>query len=206
MPKTSGETKMEKMIEELQSAMSMVAVEFVSSLEKTLGRHDAQFVVILEKLDTMNASGQPPKNTTGEFNSSGCFQTPSGDNSKTDSDGDKHPEGSSEKTGKCWNSSGTSSGGETTAGIPPWMDLSMFDGTDPIAWLSQVEQYFLVHRTPVGERVQMALIAMTGRSMFWAQWVLHRSATIPWGRFMQELFERFGDSYVINAYESMHLS
>ncbi|XP_057766739.1 uncharacterized protein LOC130987132 [Salvia miltiorrhiza] len=88
----------------------------------------------------------------------------------------------------------------------PRMDIPMFDGTDPIAWLAQSEQYFLVHRTPPSDRVQLALIAMSGRAMFWAQWVLRRSASIEWSQFSQELIERFGDSSAINAYEAMHIT
>ncbi|XP_057794044.1 uncharacterized protein LOC131010514 [Salvia miltiorrhiza] len=88
----------------------------------------------------------------------------------------------------------------------PRMDLPIFDGTDPIAWLAQSEQYFLVHRTPLSDRVQLALIAMSGRAIFWAQWVLRRSASIEWSQFSQELIERFGDSSAINAYEAMHIT
>ncbi|KAH6771377.1 hypothetical protein C2S52_016180 [Perilla frutescens var. hirtella] len=47
---------------------------------------------------------------------------------------------------------------------------------------------------------------MTGRSMFWAQWVLRRSTTIPWDQFSQEIIERFGDTSSLNAYEAMHLT
>ncbi|KAH6775676.1 hypothetical protein C2S52_013237 [Perilla frutescens var. hirtella] len=76
----------------------------------------------------------------------------------------------------------------------PKIEFPTFDGSDPIAWLAQAEQYFLVHQTPLTDRVQIALIAMTRRSMFWAQWVLCRSATITWVQFTRELVERFGDS------------
>ncbi|KAH6767732.1 hypothetical protein C2S52_018715 [Perilla frutescens var. hirtella] len=77
---------------------------------------------------------------------------------------------------------------------------------DPIAWLAQAEQYFLVYHTPMNDRVQLALITMTGRSMFWAQWVLRRSTAITWAQFTRELVEHFGDSSAVNAYEAMHLT
>ncbi|KAH6786790.1 hypothetical protein C2S52_006342 [Perilla frutescens var. hirtella] len=68
----------------------------------------------------------------------------------------------------------------------PRIEFPSFDGTDPIAWLAQAEQYFLVHHIPMNDRVQLALIAMTGRSMFWAQWVLRRSAAITWTQLTRE--------------------
>lgn len=92
------------------------------------------------------------------------------------------------------------------ANLFPRMDLPTFDGTDSLAWLAQAEQYFLVHKTDVWQRVQLALIAMFGKAMFWAQRVLRRALSIPWEQFSKELVERFGDSSTINTYEVMHLT
>lgn len=85
------------------------------------------------------------------------------------------------------------------------MDLPMFDGTDPIAWLAQ---YFLVHRTPTSDRVQLALIAMSGAgnvlgAMGFAPFCLHSVESVL---FSQELIERFDDSSAINAYGAMHIT
>lgn len=88
----------------------------------------------------------------------------------------------------------------------PQLELPPFDGSDPIAWLAQAEQFFLVNNTPITDRVQLSLIAMSGRAMFWAQWVLRRSSSITWVQFSQELIDRFGDSSAINAYEAMHIT
>lgn len=110
------------------------------------------------------------------------------------------PEGSSSSTQKG-NGSGASNAIQN-----PKIEFPSFDGTDPIAWLAQAEQYFLVHQTPINDRVQLALVAMTGRSMFWAQWVMRRSATTTWTEFTRELLNRFGDSFAVNAYEAMHLT
>ncbi|KAL6579078.1 hypothetical protein OROMI_009294 [Orobanche minor] len=83
-------------------------------------------------------------------------------------------------------------------------ELPLFDGSDPMAWLAQAEQYFLVHNTAASERVSLALIAMSGRAMFWAQWAMRRCPGILWEQFSRELIERFGDSSTKNAYEAMH--
>lgn len=84
------------------------------------------------------------------------------------------------------------------------MELPLCDGYDHIAWLAQAEQYFLVHHTPVGKRVQLALMAMCGRAMFQAQWVLRQTSEIPWEQFTRELIDCFGNNSAINTYEAMH--
>ncbi|KAL6537761.1 hypothetical protein OROMI_025404 [Orobanche minor] len=76
------------------------------------------------------------------------------------------------------------------------MELPAFDGPDPIAWLAQAEQFFLVHNRPLCDRVKLGLIAMSGRAMFWAQWALRRDAAITWPQFSIDLIQRFGDSFV----------
>lgn len=90
--------------------------------------------------------------------------------------------------------------------LAPRMDLPIFDGGDPLPWLAQAEQYFLVNKTEEAMKVQLALIAMSGNAMFWAQWVLRRAAAISWPDFSKELVARFGDSSAVNAYEALHLT
>ncbi|KAL6569956.1 hypothetical protein OROMI_014470 [Orobanche minor] len=50
----------------------------------------------------------------------------------------------------------------------------------------------------------LALIAISGRAMFWAQWAMCRTSGMLWEQFSRELIERFGDSSTKNAYEAMH--
>lgn len=56
------------------------------------------------------------------------------------------------------------------------------------------------------QKVQLALIAMSGNAMFWTQWVLRRAVLISWADVLKELVARFGDSSAINAYEALRLS
>lgn len=90
----------------------------------------------------------------------------------------------------------------STTNALPHMDLPSFEGTNPLAWLAQAEQYSLVHKTATEQKVQLALIAMSGNAMFWAQWVLRRAALISWTDFSKELVARFGDSSAVNAYST----
>lgn len=63
-----------------------------------------------------------------------------------------------------------------------------------------------MHKTATEQKVQLALIAMSSNAMFWAQWVLRRTASILWADFSKELVGYFGDSSAVNAYEALHLT
>ncbi|XP_042024271.1 uncharacterized protein LOC121771535 [Salvia splendens] len=90
-----------------------------------------------------------------------------------------------------------------TLALQPTMQLPTFDGTDALPWLSRVDQYFLVHNTPQGQRVQLALIALAGPAMAWVQLLLRRRPLITWDQFSQELVGRFGNSPALDGYEAL---
>lgn len=199
-------------MDEMQTAIAAVTTrvsameDTMSSVEKTLGLHDIQFSLIMKKLNEMGSAlglgGGTTSSTAATQGHTAQAQVPFGA-PQTHNTGN-------ETAATPGTPAGTEQAGRgiavTPAASTPRMELPSFDGTDPIAWLAQAEQYFLVHQTPVADRVQLALIAMSGKSMFWAQWVLRHSAAITWIQFTQELLERFGDSSAINAYEAMQLT
>ncbi|KAL6530435.1 Guanylate kinase 2 [Orobanche minor] len=65
----------------------------------------------------------------------------------------------------------------TSVAVLPKMDLSRFDEKN-LTRLTRVEQYFLVHRIPLGERLQMAVVAMTMIWIVWAPWMPHRATNM----------------------------
>ncbi|KAH6797171.1 hypothetical protein C2S52_021725 [Perilla frutescens var. hirtella] len=188
MPKTRNTSKMEKVIDEIQSAMDTMSTR-VSVVEVSLTSVDKTIAPILARLEERSSSEKTP------------MTSPSGSQTRNKSLQDSRGGSNGNTEG-----SGDGSGDPHVTSNMPRMDLPLFDGHDPLPWLAQAKQYFMVHRTPLCERAQLTPIAMTGRSMFWAQWVLRRSSTIPWGQFAQVLIEQFGDSSAINAYEAMHLT
>lgn len=149
MPMTRNATKMEKVIDEIQAALSAMSTR-VSVVEGSLSSVDKSLALILAKLEKRSALEEMPE-TPGGSQTENKSRQQSGGSSNENSEG----------------SGGGSRGSQVTSNMPR-MDLPFFDGSDPQAWLAQAEQYFLVHHTPLDERVQLALITMTGRSMFWA--------------------------------------
>lgn len=133
-------------MEDTQAAAAAIAARVsdvegsLTALDQALGRHDAQFAAILTKLDAMNLSTGQPHMTP----STGQPQTL---HREVHATGDQASASVDNRPG-----SGPDGGG-WSGGSLPRMDLPMFDGTDPIAWLAQAEQYFLVHRVPLSERV-----------------------------------------------------
>lgn len=49
------------------------------------------------------------------------------------------------------------------------MELLSFERSGAHAWLACVEEYFLVHKIPAAEKVELAVIALSGSSMSWCQ-------------------------------------
>ncbi|KAH6822518.1 hypothetical protein C2S53_008995 [Perilla frutescens var. hirtella] len=93
-----------------------------------------------------------------------------------------------------------STNGLTGPGSLPRLDLPTFDGSDPRAWIARADQYFMVHQTPISDKVSLALVAMGGDVLFWVQWMMRRFPTISWSQFTAELLLRFDDGSVVNRF------
>lgn len=56
------------------------------------------------------------------------------------------------------------------AALPARVELSLFDGSDPRAWLARAEQFFTIYPTSAEARVQHVYIVMTsGDALYWLQ-------------------------------------
>lgn len=75
----------------------------------------------------------------------------------------------------------------------PRMELPSFKGSEPRAWIARAAQFFLVHRTPMTDRVGLALVAMSGNALYGMQWMLRRFPDITWSQFTSELLLCFDD-------------
>ncbi|CAA0825193.1 Eukaryotic aspartyl protease family protein [Striga hermonthica] len=94
----------------------------------------------------------------------------------------------------------------TTLSGTPKIDLPSFDGSNPPAWIARAEQFFLVHHTPVAEKVPIALVAMSGDALYWVQGLMRRFPTIAWPQFIEELLFRFSTLTTVNAYEALKVT
>lgn len=42
-----------------------------------------------------------------------------------------------------------------------------FSMADPMGWISKAEQYFEIQRTPMANKIQLAMICMEGAALHW---------------------------------------
>jgi len=60
----------------------------------------------------------------------------------------------------------------TTPSIrPPTLDLSFFDGTNPLDWLFQADRYFSFNQIPLDQRIPMVEFHMQGDALSWFKWL-----------------------------------
>ncbi|XP_057790733.1 uncharacterized protein LOC131007835 [Salvia miltiorrhiza] len=85
------------------------------------------------------------------------------------------------------------------------MDLPVFDGLEPRGWIARANQYFLVHQIADNQKLQIAIIAMSGAALSWLHLFLRRTPNPAWPDFTRALLERFGDASTFNTYEALFL-
>ncbi|KAG6405915.1 hypothetical protein SASPL_133509 [Salvia splendens] len=86
------------------------------------------------------------------------------------------------------------------------MELPSFDGTDVCGWLSRATQYFIVNKTPINQRVDLAMNALSGPVTPWIQLILRRCPNLSWDQFSQELLIRFGTNQALDGYEALRMT
>ncbi|RHN51749.1 putative succinate dehydrogenase (quinone) [Medicago truncatula] len=80
----------------------------------------------------------------------------------------------------------------------PKLELSMFDGTDPLEWLFQAEQFFTFYQIPVESRLPMSSFYMKGDALCWFKWMYQNRQLFDWTTFTRALELRFGPSTYAN--------
>ena len=65
----------------------------------------------------------------------------------------------------------------------PPITIPTFNGSDAIAWLARAEQYFLVSKIPLDNRVSVPMEALIGLALPWIQLLMRRIPTLSWDRF-----------------------
>eukprot|EP00253_Pinus_taeda_P019119 PITA_19119 len=85
---------------------------------------------------------------------------------------------------------------------PPKLDMQKFDGSNPSAWLAQMEQYFeLNHLQDDWTKIRVATMYLDSQRWQWAEW--HQRCNAPfssWVQFTKDLQDRSeqGDSFLGN--------
>lgn len=75
---------------------------------------------------------------------------------------------------------------------PPKITLNSFDGSNPLDWIFQAEQYFEYTQTPPHQRLTFAPFFMQGAALTWFKWMHSNHQLSSWEGFTTDLELRFG--------------
>lgn len=76
----------------------------------------------------------------------------------------------------------------------PKIELSVFDGSEPLEWLFQAEQFFSFYNIPSENRLSLASFYMKGDALSWFKWMHQNHQLFDWTSFSKTLELRFGPS------------
>ncbi|XP_058732695.1 uncharacterized protein LOC131604261 [Vicia villosa] len=76
----------------------------------------------------------------------------------------------------------------------PKLELSLFDGSNPLEWLFQADQFFSFYNMPPENRLSLVSFYMKGDALSWFKWMHQNRLLTTWGSFTRELELRFGPS------------
>ena len=74
----------------------------------------------------------------------------------------------------------------------------MFDGSNPLEWLFQADQFFDFYNLPPVNRLSMMSFYMKGEALCWFKWMHQNHQLIDWQSFIKALELRFGPSTYTN--------
>ncbi|XP_057452390.1 uncharacterized protein LOC130744215 [Lotus japonicus] len=83
------------------------------------------------------------------------------------------------------------------------LQLTQFDGTDPVSWVFQAEQYFQFLQIPGDQRLHLAAFYMKGEALVWYRWMHTNRQLLSWDEFVRNLTLRFGPSDFENPQQSL---
>ncbi|PNX81391.1 hypothetical protein L195_g037409, partial [Trifolium pratense] len=77
---------------------------------------------------------------------------------------------------------------------PPKLRLLPFDGTSPLDWVFQANQFFTHYAIPPYQRLAHIASYMSGDALAWFQWMYNNNLLSTWEAFTAALEVRFGPS------------
>ncbi|KAK9053619.1 hypothetical protein SSX86_024693 [Deinandra increscens subsp. villosa] len=77
---------------------------------------------------------------------------------------------------------------------PPKITLPLFDGSNPLDWIFQAENYFTYYQIPVAQRLSLAVFYFTKDALSWYKHLAHNNLLGTWPDFKRALELRFGPS------------
>ncbi|KAL4592716.1 hypothetical protein LXL04_005719 [Taraxacum kok-saghyz] len=85
-------------------------------------------------------------------------------------------------------------GPQETQPRPPKLALPTFNGSNPLDWLFQADQYFSFYHIEPPERLTMTAFYLTGDALSWYKYLYNNNLLTTWDSFTQALTTRFGPS------------
>ncbi|GJS06497.1 transposon ty3-G gag-pol polyprotein [Tanacetum coccineum] len=86
---------------------------------------------------------------------------------------------------------------------PPKLNLPAFDGSNPLDWLFQADQYFSFYNITPPQRLSMIAFHLTGDALSWYKYVFNNRLLTTWEAFTRALETRFGPSTYDNHHAAL---
>ncbi|XP_022023391.1 uncharacterized protein LOC110923629 [Helianthus annuus] len=77
---------------------------------------------------------------------------------------------------------------------PPKISLPLFDGSNPLAWIFQADNYFNYYQIPPAERITLTAFHCIGDALSWYQHQSNNNLLGSWTEFKRSVELRFGPS------------
>ncbi|MCH83009.1 hypothetical protein A2U01_0003823, partial [Trifolium medium] len=81
--------------------------------------------------------------------------------------------------------------------------LPLFEGDDPVAWITRAEIYFDVQQTPDEMRVKLSRLSMEGPTIHWFNLLMETEDLLTWEKLKKELIARYGGRRLENPFEEL---
>lgn len=99
-------------------------------------------------------------------------------------------------------STGESSQGESRLSGKK-VKLPVFEGDDPVAWITRAEIYFDVQNTTEEMRVKLARLSMEGSTIHWFNLLMETEDNLSWEKLKKSLIARYGGRRLENPFEEL---
>lgn len=81
------------------------------------------------------------------------------------------------------------------------IDMLGLDGSDPAVWILQAERYFAFYQLNNGEKLEAAILALSGDALAWYRWSLNQQAVVTLGANENPILKKFRPILGGNIYE-----
>ncbi|PNY02722.1 retrotransposon-related protein [Trifolium pratense] len=81
--------------------------------------------------------------------------------------------------------------------------LPVFEGDDPVAWITRAEIYFDVQQTPDEMRVKLSRLSMEGPTIHWFNLLMETEDQLSWEKLKKSLIARYGGRRLENPFEEL---